>query len=163
MSCWFLQTADDIRYDSMNNNFREIFVAVPPFDDALSKILFWFSNWWDICYLSIILLTDYTAYSFFSYITSIHGRNLPMLITPLLALFLWGLGWQLIFVYADEEGEVQDTLASLEPLITPLLTPLAFLLTFRLGRAAVRFWGMCFPYYCHNISSLIISSLSPLK
>ena len=81
----------------------------------------------------------YNSYSFFSYIMSIHGRNFPMLISPLLALFLFGLGWQLLFVYGlDDASDVQEFLASLDDLITPLLTPLSFLLTFRLGRAAVR-------------------------
>lgn len=92
---------------------------------------------------------QYATYSFFSCILSVHGRNLPMLITPLLSLLLWGIGWQLLFMYGlndehvdDEISGVQEYLASIDDLITPLLTPLSFMLTFRLGRAAIRFWDV---------------------
>ena len=37
----------------------------------------------------------YDSYSFSSYIFSLKGRNLSMILPPLLALLFWGLGWQL--------------------------------------------------------------------
>jgi hypothetical protein len=89
----------------------------------------------------------YDKYSFFSDILVIRGRNLKMLIAPLASLFLWGLGWQLFFFFGSKsEGAytdvavVQEYLVSIETLVEPLITPLAFLLVFRLGRAAVRYW-----------------------
>ncbi|KAL3809403.1 hypothetical protein ACHAXA_004584, partial [Cyclostephanos tholiformis] len=89
----------------------------------------------------------YNKYSFFADILVIRGRNITMLVAPLLSLFLWGLGWQLFFLYGPKnEGaytdvtDVQEYLVSIETLVEPLITPLAFLLVFRLGRAAVRYW-----------------------
>jgi len=112
----------------------------------------------------------YNSYSFFSYIMSIHGRNFPMLISPLLALFLFGLGWQILFVYGlDDASDVQEFLASLDDLITPLLTPLSFLLTFRLGRAAVRFWdarraaGKMVEICRTNIATVSVGFISPIR
>ena len=89
----------------------------------------------------------YTSCSFFSNVLAIRGRNFSMLVAPLVSLFLWGLGWQLVFRYGSkEEGayidDVLDYLVSIESLIRPLITPLSFLLVFRLGRAAVRFWDV---------------------
>ncbi len=89
----------------------------------------------------------YKKYSFFADILTIRGRNLAMLVAPLVSLFLWDVGWQLFFFYGSKnEGAytyvtvVQEYLVSIETLVEPLLTPLAFLLVFRLGRAAVRYW-----------------------
>ncbi|KAL7526119.1 hypothetical protein ACHAXR_002380 [Thalassiosira sp. AJA248-18] len=112
----------------------------------------------------------YKTYSFFSYIMSIHGRNFPMLIAPLLALLLWGLGWQLSFVYGfKDQGTSQEFLSSMDDLITPLLTPLSFLLTFRLGRAAVRFWdarqaaGKMVEICRANIATVSVGFMSPIR
>jgi hypothetical protein len=84
----------------------------------------------------------YNTYSFFSYIATIHGRNFSMLLAPLVLLFLWGLGWWIIFYYdwIDSNGAFQEYMASQSGLVNPLVTPLSFLMTFRLGRAAVRWW-----------------------
>eukprot|EP00985_Skeletonema_marinoi_P006623 scaffold2874_cov79-Skeletonema_marinoi.AAC.2 len=41
----------------------------------------------------------YDSYSFSSYIFTLKGRNLSMILSPLLALLLWGLGWQLLFMF----------------------------------------------------------------
>lgn len=89
----------------------------------------------------------YNSYSFFSKILSIRGRNFSMLVTPLISLFFWGLGWLLLFSYGphDEDAiidvtDVKEYLVSIELLITPFLTPISFLLVFRLSRSAVRFW-----------------------
>jgi hypothetical protein len=82
----------------------------------------------------------YDKYSFFADILVIRGRNLKMLIAPLASLFLWGLGWQLFFFFGSKSESAQEYLVSIETLVEPLITPLAFLLVFRLGRAAVRYW-----------------------
>ena len=84
----------------------------------------------------------YNTYSFFSHIISIRGRGFQMLAVPLTSLFIWDLAWWFIFSKGliDMEGKFQDDVASLAGLVDPLLTPLSFLLTFRLGRAAVRWW-----------------------
>jgi len=84
----------------------------------------------------------YNTYSFTSYILSIHGRNFSMLALPLLYFFLWGLLWWIIFFndWIDADGKFQEYVASLSGLVDPLVTPLSFLMTFRLGRAAVRWW-----------------------
>ena len=76
----------------------------------------------------------YNTYSFFSYILSIKGRNLPMLVVPLISLFLWGLGWRLLFAFGKDNEQInniQGYLADIDELVTPLLTPLSFLMTFR--------------------------------
>ncbi len=91
---------------------------------------------------SDVLPIPYNTYSFFSYIATIHGRNFSMLVAPLVLLFLWGLGWWIIFYYdwIDSNGAFQEYMASQSGLVNPLVTPLSFLMTFRLGRAAVRWW-----------------------
>lgn len=68
------------------------------------------------------------------------GRNINMLVLPLLLLLLWGVGWNLIFLYADEDDKLKETIGSWGHLIQPLWIPMAFLLVFRLARAAVRAW-----------------------
>ena len=76
----------------------------------------------------------YNTYSFFSYILSVKGRNLPMLVVPLISLFLWGLGWRLLFAFGKDNEQInniQGYLADIDELVTPLLTPLSFLMTFR--------------------------------
>jgi hypothetical protein len=100
----------------------------------------------------------YNKYSFFADILVIRGRNITMLVAPLLSLFLWGLGWQLFFLYGPKnEGaytdvtDVQEYLVSIETLVEPLITPLAFLLVFRLGRAAVRYWEVSI-FYAMNVA-----------
>ena len=85
----------------------------------------------------------YNTYSFFSYILTIRGRNFSMMSVPLIMFFLWGLVWQLLFYFGEKNGsneivDMQEYLAEMDALITPLLTPLSFLMTFRLGRAAIR-------------------------
>ena len=76
----------------------------------------------------------YNTYSFFSYILSVKGRNLPMLVVPLISLFLWGLGWRLLFAFGKDNEQInniQGNLADIDELVTPLLIPLSFLMTFR--------------------------------
>ena len=65
------------------------------------------------------------------------GRQMPFLIKPLLVLMIWSVAWLLIF---ERFEHFRDTIMPLEDLVTPLLTPVSFLLVFRLGRSAVRWW-----------------------
>jgi len=101
-----------------------------------------------------VVPVSYNSYSFFSKIISIRGRNFSMLVSPLIALFVWGLSWQLLFSFGPKESKdeddasfggvdvtnVEEYLISMEPMISPFLTPISFLLVFRISRAAVRFW-----------------------
>ncbi|KAL9191351.1 hypothetical protein ACHAXT_001057 [Thalassiosira profunda] len=113
----------------------------------------------------------YNTYSIFSYIFSIRGRNAGMLVSPLLSLLLWGVGWQLLFVLwlDDRNSDVREQIAALDDLITPLLIPLSFLLTFRLGRAAVRFWdarrsaGKMVEICRSNIAMVTVGFTSPIE
>ena len=103
---------------------------------------------------------SYNTYSFFSSIWSIRGRNFNMLIAPLIILLVWGVGWQLLFVYIfdEEESGVQEFLASMSDLVTPILLPLSFLLTFRLSRAAVRCEFILIGNYIHVV---VMSKTNP--
>ena len=65
------------------------------------------------------------------------GRQMPFLVKPLLVLMIWSVAWLLIF---ERFEHFRDTIMPLEDLVTPLLTPVSFLLVFRLGRSAVRWW-----------------------
>ena len=91
---------------------------------------------------------SYNRYSFFSYLVSIHGRNLSMLVAPLTLLFLWGLAWWILFDsnWIDSEGTFQQRMATQTGLVNPLLTPLSFLMTFRMARAAVGWWEVSTGY-----------------
>ena len=57
-----------------------------------------------------------------------------MLVVPLISLFLWGLGWRLLFAFGKDNEQInniQGNLADIDELVTPLLIPLSFLMTFR--------------------------------
>lgn len=122
----------------------------------------------------------YDSYSFSSYIFSLKGRNLSMILPPLIALLLWGLGWQLLFLFlpkGDSYNEViesyvsdlQRTLSSVNDLISTLVTPVSFLLVFRLGRAAIRFWdarqaaGLMTELCRSNIAIVTVAFISPIR
>jgi ABC-type multidrug transport system fused ATPase/permease subunit len=122
----------------------------------------------------------YNTHSFSSYIFSLRGRNFSMIISPLLALLLWGLGWQLLFIflpkgdsYNEKIGsyvsDLQHTLSSVDDLISNLITPVSFLLTFRLGRAAIRFWdarqaaGLMIEKCRSNIATAAVGFISPIR
>ena len=65
-----------------------------------------------------------------------HGRNTNLIAMPLAVFVLWSAAWGIFFeVVPSARGHVSDA-----ELISPLLTPVSFLLVFRLGRAAVRYW-----------------------
>lgn len=69
------------------------------------------------------------------------GRHFSMIAAPLVLLLLWDVAWALLLVtYSEKTAVARDTIRSMEKLITPLLVPVSFLLVFRLGRAAVRYW-----------------------
>lgn len=81
---------------------------------------------------------NYEPSSFFI-IFQIRGRNLPMILLPLSALLAWDIFWAIAF--SGPLQGIRDKIVSQDNLIiAPLLTPVSFLLVFRLGRAAVRFW-----------------------
>ena len=103
-----------------------------------------------------------------------------MILPPLLALLLWGLGWQLLFLFlpkGDSYNEViesyvsdlQRTLSSVNDLISTLVTPVSFLLVFRLGRAAIRFWdarqaaGLMTELCRSNIAIVTVAFISPIR
>lgn len=103
----------------------------------------------------------YNRYSFFSYLVSIHGRNFSMLVTPLILLFLWGLGWWIIFDsnWIEIIGAFQERMATQTGLVNPLLTPLSFLMTFRMARAAIAWWEVSTEYPCSYIISMCHSEV----
>lgn len=103
-----------------------------------------------------------------------------MMLPPLLALLLWGLGWQLLFMFlprGDSYNEVtesyvsdlQRTLSSVNDLISTMVTPVSFLLVFRLGRAAMRFWdarqaaGLMIELCRTNIATVTVGFISPIR
>ena len=105
----------------------------------------------------------YDGYSFFSNMLVVRGRNFSMLVTPLSSLFIWGLSWHLLFWYGTEYNQmkfdvtdVREYLVSMEKLIGPLITPISFLLVFRLGRSAVRFWDVSVFYAQKCCSDLML-------
>ena len=103
-----------------------------------------------------------------------------MILSPLLALLLWGLGWQLLFMFLPKgdsynevigtyESDLQRTLSSVNDLISTLVTPVSFLLVFRLGRAAIRFWdarqatGLMIELCRSNIATVTVGFISPIR
>jgi len=74
-----------------------------------------------------------------SVVLTLRGRNIQMIAIPLTLLTIWGIFWIVLLSY-DQFQNMRDTIGELEGLISPLLVPVSFLLVFRLGRAAVRFW-----------------------
>ena len=75
--------------------------------------------------------------SSFALIFRCRGRNLPFVLKPMLIIFVWGVIWAIIFQYHEA---ARSAMLPLADLVTPMLTPVSFLLVFRLGRAAVRWW-----------------------
>jgi len=127
----------------------------------------------------------YEPYNFFSYMPTLHGRNFSMITTPLFVLLLWGLAWQIFFLYAlggdarfgtlyaEEFGtptnDFQVVIASLQALIDPLVTPISFMMTFRMARAAVRYWdarqasGNMVELCRSNISTVSVGLMTPIR
>ena len=67
----------------------------------------------------------------------LRGRNLTHAIKPLACLLIWSILWGVLF---SQFPSLQSSMLDVGDLTAPLLTPVSFLLVFRLGRAAVRFW-----------------------
>jgi len=70
---------------------------------------------------------------------TMRGRNIRVIALPLGLLTLWGVFWVVLLSY-DRFSHLREPISEMEVLIAPLLVPVSFLLVFRLGRAAVRFW-----------------------
>ncbi|KAL7465625.1 hypothetical protein ACHAXS_005939 [Conticribra weissflogii] len=127
----------------------------------------------------------YEPYNFFSFMMTLHGRNFSMIFTPLLVLLLWGLVWQILFIYAlggeakfgisyavefgNPTNDIQVAIASLQAMIDPLLTPISFMMTFRMARASVRYWdarqksGMMVELCRSNISTVSVGLMAPIR
>ncbi|KAL3936131.1 MAG: hypothetical protein SGBAC_008486 [Bacillariaceae sp.] len=97
-------------------------------------------------------LVSYEPFSFLM-IFRMRGRNFSMLILPLILLGLLDVAWWLVLHHVFlpnntfsgiENGEMTEDFRAgverLDELISPILVPVSFLLVFRLGRAAVRYW-----------------------
>eukprot|EP00571_Detonula_confervacea_P001941 CAMPEP_0172321382 /NCGR_PEP_ID=MMETSP1058-20130122/43206_1 /TAXON_ID=83371 /ORGANISM="Detonula confervacea, Strain CCMP 353" /LENGTH=406 /DNA_ID=CAMNT_0013036875 /DNA_START=61 /DNA_END=1281 /DNA_ORIENTATION=- len=82
---------------------------------------------------------SYEPFSFLM-VFGLRGRNFGMICAPLCGLLLWDICWALTLETEQTTGLAGVITTSLDGLIAPLLTPVSFLLVFRLGRAAVRFW-----------------------
>ena len=81
-------------------------------------------------------VVSYDPDEFFSVVFRCRGRNSNLIAKPLAIFVLWSAAWGIFFeVVPTARGQVSDA-----DLISPLLTPVSFLLVFRLGRAAVRYW-----------------------
>jgi len=79
----------------------------------------------------------YDPANFIQVIFQLKGRNMRLIAMPLLLSLLWGILWCILFQYDDS---LRDALEPIEDLVSQLLIPVSFLLVFRLGRAAIRFW-----------------------
>ena len=94
--------------------------------------------------LNALLACDITVLAYdprqWNIVLTLRGRNMQMIAVPLALLTLWGVFWIILLSY-DQFSHVRDTIGELEGLISPLLVPVSFLLVFRLGRAAVRYWA----------------------
>eukprot|EP00980_Cylindrotheca_fusiformis_P015129 scaffold4180_cov99-Cylindrotheca_fusiformis.AAC.10 len=94
-------------------------------------------------------LVTYEPYSF-SMIFRLRGRNFRMLILPILLLMALDIGWwfalsrlsvlEVGLLNAELSDDTRDRVEELDKLVSPILVPVSFLLVFRLGRAAIRFW-----------------------
>ena len=70
---------------------------------------------------------NYHRYSLLRDFQHCRGRNVGMLVLPLLLLLLWGIVWQLIFMYADNGDELKEAIATWWDLIYPLWIPIGML------------------------------------
>lgn len=65
---------------------------------------------------------------------------MSMIVMPLTCLLVWDVIWVIALTSQKPSQTGKDLSNKLDGLVSPLLTPVSFLLVFRLGRAAVRFW-----------------------
>lgn len=117
-------------------------------------------------------VVSYREYSMFRDVFRFRGRNFGMMIAPLLLLAVWDVFWGLLFLYEpfpNQTDELRETIASWGDLIDPLLTPVSFLLVFRLGRAAVRFWdaraaaGKMIEFCRITVSVVAVACMAPRR
>ena len=73
----------------------------------------------------------------FGIVFTLRGRNAGAIAIPLACLLVWGCVAAALFEVAPTLREV---VLPLEDVFSPMLTTISFLLVFRLGRAAVRYW-----------------------
>ena len=76
----------------------------------------------------------------FGMVMKIGGRNMSMIAMPLTCLLIWDVIWVIAFTLQKPSQKAKDLSTKLGGLVSPLLVPVSFLLVFRLGRTAVRFW-----------------------
>ena len=103
-----------------------------------------------------------------------------MVLPPLIILLLWDICWQLLFMFLPKGemhneiidafvSDLQHTIASINSLISKLITPVSFLLTFRLSRAALRFWdarqaaGLMTELCRSNVATAAVGFISPIR
>lgn len=73
----------------------------------------------------------------FRIVFALEGRNADAIVWPLALLLIWGIVAASIL---EAVPGLRDSLVPIEDVFSPLLTTISFLLVFRLGRAAVRYW-----------------------
>lgn len=91
--------------------------------------------------LDVLLACDanvvsYDPDAYLPVVFRIYGRNSKLIVKPILLFILWAIAWGSVFEIVPA---LRDYVSDAE-LVSPLLTPVSFLLVFRLGRAAVRYW-----------------------
>lgn len=84
-------------------------------------------------------ISSYDPHSFLV-VFRIRGRHFEMILLPLLSLLIWDVFWCLSLITYEDPLEIGQYIQSMESLLTPILMPVSFLLVFRLGRAAIRYW-----------------------
>merc|ERR1719272_2255795 len=89
-------------------------------------------------------IVSYDPQSFFIIFQQWHRRNLRMIAWPLLSILVWSCAWAAVFpplgAWFPAIGDLRVHIVPLAGLIDPILTPVSFLLVFRIGRSAVRYW-----------------------
>lgn len=79
----------------------------------------------------------YDPYRFFSPVFFLQGRNQILILPALATVMIWATAWAVLLPNAPR---LQKHVGVLEVVSRALLPPLSFLLVFRIGRAAARFW-----------------------
>jgi len=90
-------------------------------------------------------VVKYDATNFLSAVVSWKGRSshfLCMIAFPLFVLLVWATFWILLLNFLDKDAgdQIAESLNNYVFSIDSLMVPVSFLLVFRLGRAAVRYW-----------------------
>lgn len=90
-------------------------------------------------------VVKYEATNFLSAVVSWKGRSshfLCMIAAPLFVLLVWATFWILLLQFLGKSSgdQIAESLNNYVFSIESLMVPVSFLLVFRLGRAAVRYW-----------------------